>query len=120
MSNTPSLGTCTPSFPATQPTSFLPREIEHCADPQEVSLRHLAEPTTFTPMNSVMEKWEAQVLKFVSKLVRHENSRERDTEGAIHWNSKSPKLQSGLQRDGGINFTDKDWIRFIWKGCNKT
>ena len=39
-------------FPTTQPTStsfnFLPREIEHCADPQEVSLGCLAEPITFT------------------------------------------------------------------------
>ena len=29
-------------------SNFLPREIEHCADPQEVSLGYLAEPTTCT------------------------------------------------------------------------
>ena len=27
-------------------SNFIPREIEHCADPPEVSLGHLVEPTT--------------------------------------------------------------------------
>ena len=63
---------------------------------------------------------ETQVSKFVSKLVRHEHSRERETDGAIHWKFISPKLRFRFQRDGGSNFTDRDWINFIWKGSNKT
>ena len=65
-------------------------------------------------------KWETQVSKFVSKLVRHENSRERETDGAIHWKFKSPKLRFKFRSDGGSNFTDRDWINFIWKGSNRT
>ena len=49
MSGTPSPGTCAPSFPTTRPTStssdFLPSETIPCADPQEVSLGYLAEPS---------------------------------------------------------------------------
>ena len=32
----------------------------------------------------------------------------------------SPKLIIRFQRDGGSNFTDRDWINFIWKESNKT
>ena len=58
-------------------------------------------------------KWETQVSKFVNKLVRHEHSRERETDGAIHWKFTSPKLKFRFQRDGGSNFTDRDRIIFI-------
>ena len=59
--------------------------------------------------------WDSQVSKFVSKLVRHEHSRKRETYGAIHWKFKSPKLKFKFRSDGGSNFTDRDWINFIWK-----
>ena len=49
-------------------------------------------------------KWETQVSKFVSKLVRHEHSRERETDGAIHWKFISPKLKCKFQCDGGSKF----------------
>ena len=65
-------------------------------------------------------KWETQVSKFVSELVRHEHSRERETDGAIHWIFTSPKLKFRFQRDGRSNFTDSIWINFIWKGSRKT
>ena len=65
-------------------------------------------------------KWETQVSKCVSKLVRHEHSRETETDGAINWKLTSPQLTIRFQRDGGRNFTDRDWINFIWIGSNKT
>ena len=54
------------------------------------------------------------------KLVRHENSRERETDVASHWKFTSPKLRFKFRSDGGSNFTERDWINFIWKGSNKT
>ena len=75
----------------------------------------------YPPMNSIMDtKWETQVSKFVRQLVRHENSRERETGGAIHWKFTSPKLRFKFRSDGGNKFTDRDWINFIWKGSCKT
>ena len=61
-----------------------------------------------------------RVWEVVSKKVRHENSRERETDGAIHWKIKSSKLRIRFQRDRGRYFTDRGWINFIWKGSNKT
>ena len=65
-------------------------------------------------------KWETQVSKCVCKLERHEHLRERETDGAINWKLASPKLTIRFQRDGGRNFSDRDWINFIWIGSNKT
>ena len=65
-------------------------------------------------------KWEIRVSILVSKLVRHEHSRERDTDGPSHWTFMSPKLIIRFQGDGGSNFTDRDWINFTWKGSTKT
>ena len=64
--------------------------------------------------------WETQVSNFVSKLVRHEHSRERETEGAIHWTIICPKLIIRFHKDGGSSFTDRDCLNFIWIGSNKT
>ena len=61
-----------------------------------------------------------QVSTFVSKLVRHEHSRERETDGAIHWKFINQKLIIRFQHDGGSNFNERDWMNFIWKGSNKT
>ena len=63
---------------------------------------------------------ETQVSKFVSNSVRHENSRERETDGVIHGKVMSPKLRFQFQSDGGSNFSDRDGINFIGKEANKT
>ena len=34
--------------------------------------------------------------------------------------NSSPNLRFKFRRDGGNNFTDRDWINFIWKVSNKT
>ena len=54
------------------------------------------------------DKWEIQVSKFVSKLRRHENSRERETDEAIHWKFVSPRLRFKFRSDGGSKFNDRD------------
>ena len=74
MSSTPSLGTCTPSFPTTRPTStsfnLLPGEVEPCADPQHVSVGYLAESITSTG-------YEPEHLTEDKDLAEHEDLRVR-------------------------------------------
>ena len=55
----------------------------------------------------------------MSKLERHENLRERKTDGTTHWKFISPKLRFKFPSDGGSNFTDREWINYIWKGSSK-
>ena len=57
--------------------------------------------------------WESQISKFVSKMVRHENCRDREIDGAIHSKLISPKLRFTFQRDGSREFIDRDWINYI-------
>ena len=63
---------------------------------------------------------ESQISKVVSKLVRHENGRDRETDGAIHWKFIFPKLIITFRRDGSHELTDRAWINYIWKGSSKT
>ena len=73
------------------------------------------------PMNTVADTLGKPKSRTSSvKLVRLEHSRERETDRAIHWKFTSPKLIIRFQRDGGSNFTDRDWINFIWNGSNQT
>ena len=63
--------------------------------------------------------WESQISKFVRKLARHENCRDRETDGAIHSKLILLKLIVTFQRDGSHDFTDRDWINYILER-NKT
>ena len=60
------------------------------------------------------------VLKFVGQLVRHENRRHREADGAFHWRLIRQKLKFTFLKQGGDAFTDRDLINNIWKGSSKT
>ena len=62
----------------------------------------------------------AEISKFVVRLVRHYDQHERETDGAVHWNSKRSKLRDAFQTSGGPRFSDKDWLRHIQEGSSKT
>ena len=64
-------------------------------------------------------KWESQVSKVVSELVRHENCRDRETDGAIHWKLILPKPRFTLRRDGSHEFTDRDRIKTCGQDATK-
>ena len=64
-------------------------------------------------------KWETQISKAVSKLVRHE-CRDIETDGAIHWKLMLPKLVITFRKGGSRDFTDRDWINYMWKGSSRT
>ena len=58
--------------------------------------------------------------KFVMILVRNNDQDERDTDGAVHWNTISPKLMREFGSRGARGFSEKDWLRHINEGNNKT
>ena len=45
---------------------------------------------------------------------------ERETDGAVHWNSMGPTLRQAFQKAGGQTLSVSDWLQYIYKGCNKT
>ena len=47
------------------------------------------------------------------RLVRHYDQDERETDGAVHWNSVVPKLQKAFQKSRGRKFADTDWPQHI-------
>ena len=51
--------------------------------------------------------------KLVTKVVRHLNLADRETNGAVHWKSMCPKLRRAFQKEDGHTFSDSDWFTFI-------
>ena len=64
--------------------------------------------------------FEAEVSKLVMRLVRRYDQDERETDGAVHWNSMCPKLRKAFEKAGGHKLSDSDWLQKIYKGSNKT
>ena len=60
------------------------------------------------------------ILKLVMRLMRHCDQEDRETDGAVHWNTKKPKLQRAFGDKGARKFSDKDWLQHIYEGSNKT
>ena len=63
---------------------------------------------------------EAEVSKLVIRLVRHYDQDERESDGAVHWNSMGPKQRKAFQKAGGQTLSDSDWLQYICEGSNKT
>ena len=63
---------------------------------------------------------EQRLNKFVMILVRNYDQDERDTDGAVHWNTISPKMMREFGSSGARGFPEKDWLRHIYEGSNKT
>ena len=45
-----------------------------------------------------------EISKLVMRLVRHYDQEERETDGAVHWNSIGPKLRKAFQKAGRAHF----------------
>ena len=54
------------------------------------------------------------------RLMRHCDQEDRETDGAVHWNTKKPKLQRAFGDKGARKLSDKDWLQHIFEGSNKT
>ena len=51
---------------------------------------------------------QAEITKLVMRLARRYGQDERETDGAVHWNSMGPKLRRAFQKAGGQKFSDSD------------
>ena len=57
--------------------------------------------------------------KLVVRVVRRYDQDERETHGAVHWNSVVPKLRKAFQKSGGRKFSDTDWPQYFFERSNK-
>ena len=64
--------------------------------------------------------FEAEASKLVMRLVRRYDQDERETDGAVHWNSMGPNLRKAFEKAGGHKLSDPDWLQKMYKGSNKT
>ena len=54
--------------------------------------------------------------KMVTKLVRHFDQDERQTDAAVHWDSIRPVLLKAFADMGASEFSEQAWIQHIHKG----
>ena len=52
---------------------------------------------------------QAEITKLVMRSGRRYDQDERETDGAVHWNSMGLKLRRAFQKAGGQKFSDSDW-----------
>ena len=57
-----------------------------------------------------------RISKWVMKIVRHLDLKDREIDGTVHWKSMGPKLRYAFEKEGGYNFSDSQWIDYIWNG----
>ena len=62
----------------------------------------------------------ASISKLVMTIVRHRDQDERENDGAVHWNTMSPKLLTAFEDQGGREHSGRDWIHHIHRWCNNT
>ena len=56
----------------------------------------------------------AAISKLVIRLVRHYDEEERETDGAVHWDTINPKLLRAFGHQGARDFSEKDWLQHIY------
>ena len=63
-----------------------------CTIQKKLILSNKGSGMTFLPVSFSKETSQAEISKLVTRLVRHYDQDERETDGAVHWNSMGPKL----------------------------
>ena len=57
----------------------------------------------------------------VTRLVRHYDQEERQSDAAVHWDTMRPKLLKAFAKQGARDFSEEeDWPRLIHEGSSKT
>ena len=59
------------------------------------------------------------ISKLVTNSARHRDLADRETDGAVHWNSLCPKLRRAFQSEGAQTFSDSVGFDHVCKGSNK-
>ena len=60
------------------------------------------------------------ISKKVTRLVRHFDQEERQSDAAVHWDTTRPKLLRAFADRGARDFSETDWLRHIHDVSNKT
>ena len=55
-----------------------------------------------------------KISKGLTALVRHQDTNNREIDGAVHWSSLFPKLRRDFKRDGARTFSDSQWLGCIF------
>ena len=55
----------------------------------------------------------------VTKMLRHYDQEERQTDGSRHWDNIKPTLVRALAQEGAREFDDVCWLVLIHEGSNK-
>ena len=58
--------------------------------------------------------------KMVTKLVRHFDQDERQTDAAVHWDSIRPVMLKTLADKGAQEFSEQEWIQHVPQGSEAT
>ena len=53
------------------------------------------------------------------RLVRRYDHDGGEIDGAVHWNSMGPKLRKAFLKNGNAEFSDHDWLQYIYSGSSK-
>ena len=60
------------------------------------------------------------VSKMVTRMVRHYDQDERQTDAAHHWDTIRPVLLKACAQHGARDSSEKSWLRLIHEGNSKT
>ena len=61
-----------------------------------------------------------QVSKMVTRLARHYDQDERQSDAAVHWDTMRSVLLKAFAKHGARDFSEKLWLRLIHEGSSKT
>ena len=56
----------------------------------------------------------------VTRMVRHYDQDERQSDAALHWDTMSPVLLEAFAKHGARDFSEKHWLRLFHEGSSKT
>ena len=56
----------------------------------------------------------------VTKMVRHYDQNERQSDASLHWDAMRPVLLRAFANHGARDFSDEQWIRLVHEGSSKT
>ena len=59
------------------------------------------------------------VSMMVTKMLRHYDQDERQTDGSRHWDTIKPVLLKAFAQDGARDFEEGFWLHLIHEGSNK-
>ena len=60
------------------------------------------------------------VSKMVTRMVRHYDQDERQSDASLHWDAIWPVLLKAFAKHGARDFSDEHWLRLIHEGSSKT